>query len=119
MPDEAVRLERLGEVDRELARGCAAVLATVADVNGDDWLDLVCPFYRGAGRRSWYSNVLLGGEDGYGADRSIQLPTNGATGSIVSDFNRDGYQDIFFFCHRVDGSPDEIGAAIASLTIWR
>ena len=31
------------------------------------------------------------------------------TGSIVSDFNRDGYPDLFFFCHRADGSFDEVG----------
>ena len=28
---------------------------------------------------------------------------------MVCDFNRDGYQDIFFFCHRKDGSFDEVG----------
>jgi len=81
----------------------------VADVNGDGWLDLICPFYKGNGRRSWYSTVLLGSPDGYRLENSIKLPTDGGTGSIVSDFNRDGYQDIFFFCHRKDGSDTEIG----------
>jgi hypothetical protein len=81
----------------------------VADVNDDDWLDLICPFYKGNGKRSWYSTILLGGPDGYDLSRSIKLPTDGGTGSIVSDFNRDGYADIFFFCHRADGGFDEIG----------
>ena len=81
----------------------------VADVNGDGWLDLICPFYKGMGRRSWYSTILLGSPDGYNIKHSIKLPTDGGTGSIVSDFNRDGYQDIFFFCHRKDGSDTEIG----------
>jgi hypothetical protein len=89
--------------------GVQAKTMCVADVNGDDWLDLVCPYYRGEGRRSWYSTVLLGGPDGYDLNRSIQLPTDGGTGSIVSDFNKDGFQDIFLFCHRMDGSFDEIG----------
>ncbi len=83
---------------------------TIADVNGDDWLDLVCPFYKGKSHRSGYSTILLGGEKGYDLNHSIKLPTDGGTGSIVSDFNRDGFQDVFFFCHRADGSFDEIGS---------
>jgi hypothetical protein len=82
---------------------------TIADVNRDGWLDLVCPFYKGQGKRSGYSTILLGSAGGYSLDRTVRLPTDGATGSIVSDFNRDGYPDVFFFCHRADGSPDEVG----------
>lgn len=81
----------------------------MADVNSDGWLDLICPFYKGKSNRSDYSTILLGGERGYDLNHSIKLPTDGGTGSIVSDFNRDGFQDIFFFCHRADGSFDEIG----------
>jgi hypothetical protein len=81
---------------------------TVADVNHDGWLDLVCPYYKGEGRRSWYSTVMLGGAQGFDMDNSIKLPTDGATGSLVTDFNRDGYSDIFFYCHRQDGSFDEV-----------
>jgi len=81
----------------------------IADINADGWLDLLCPFYKGDGRRSWYSTVLLGGPDEYDPERSVKLPTDGATGSLVSDFNHDGYPDIFFYCHRADGSYDQIG----------
>ncbi len=81
----------------------------VVDVNDDGWLDLVCPYYKGEGIRSWYSTILLGSKEGYHIDRSIKLPTDGGTGSLVSDFNRDGYPDIFYYCHRADGSFDEIG----------
>jgi hypothetical protein len=81
----------------------------VADVNNDGWLDLICPYYKGAGHRSWYSTVLLGGSEGYTMDNTIELPTDGATGSMVADFNRDGFTDLFFFCHRKDGSYDEVG----------
>jgi len=35
--------------------------------------------------------------------------TDGGTGSLVSDFNFDGYPDVFFYCHRKDGSADAIG----------
>ena len=89
--------------------GVQAKTMCVADVNGDGWLDLLCPYYKGEGRRSWVSTVLLGSSEGYSEEHVIELPTDGGTGSIVSDFNRDGFQDIFFFCHREDGSFDQIG----------
>jgi hypothetical protein len=82
---------------------------TIGDVNNDGWLDLLCPYYSGAGRRTWYSTVLLGSENGYNLDHSIKLPTDGGTGALVCDFNKDGYPDIFFYCHRKDGSDNKIG----------
>lgn len=82
---------------------------TVADVNGDGWLDLVCPLYKDKGQRSLDSSILLGSADGFNLSRRILLPTDGATGSLVSDFNADGFNDVFFFCHRQDGSPEEVG----------
>jgi hypothetical protein len=82
---------------------------TIADVDQDGWLDLVCPIYKIGGQRTLPSFVLLGGEDGYSINRKISLMTDGATGSIVSDFNFDGFADIFYFCHRTDGDSDEIG----------
>ena len=81
---------------------------TIGDVNQDGWLDLLCPYYKGNGKRTWYSTILLGDANGYNVDNSIKLPTNGGTGSLVCDFNRDGFNDIFFYCHRKDGSFDEI-----------
>ena len=82
---------------------------TVADVDSDGWLDLVCPIYKVGGRRSVDSSILLGGKDGFSLDRRIVLPTDGATGSLVSDFNFDGHKDVFFFCHRTDGDSEVIG----------
>ncbi|VAX21021.1 hypothetical protein MNBD_IGNAVI01-402 [hydrothermal vent metagenome] len=81
---------------------------TIGDVNNDGWLDLVCPYYKGNGRRTWYSSVLLGSDKGYSVENSLKFPTNGGTGSLICDFNRDGYMDVFFYCHRKDGSYDKI-----------
>ncbi|MDX1702186.1 MAG: VCBS repeat-containing protein, partial [Melioribacteraceae bacterium] len=88
--------------------GLQAKTMTIADFNQDGWLDLVCPYYKGNGLRSWYSSILLGGPDGFKIENRIKLPTDGGTGSLVADFNRDGFMDVFFYCHRKDGSFDEI-----------
>lgn len=82
---------------------------TIGDVNNDGWLDLVCPLYKGRSNRTGFSTVLLGGINGYDLNNSLKFHTDGGTGSMVCDFNRDGYMDLFFFCHRADGSFDEIG----------
>jgi hypothetical protein len=82
---------------------------TVADVNQDGWLDLVCPRYKLDGQRTALSSIMLGSGKGFSLDHRIQLPTDGGTGSLVSDFNFDGYNDVFFYCHRTDGDPEHAG----------
>ena len=81
---------------------------TIGDVNNDGWLDLVCPLYKGESNRSGYSRVLLGSEEGFDINHTLEFYTDGGTGALVCDFNRDGYKDVFFYCHRADGSYDEI-----------
>jgi hypothetical protein len=104
-----------GGADRSYTDKRRTVLAvdaktmTIADVNADGWLDLVCPLYKSGGNRSLESVVLLGAVEGFREDRRISLPTDGGTGSIVSDFNFDGWPDLFYFCHRRDGSPEKAG----------
>lgn len=82
---------------------------TIGDVNNDGWLDLVCPLYKGRSNRTGFSTVLLGSINGYDLNNSLKFHTDGGTGSMVCDFNRDGFMDLFFFCHRADGSFDDIG----------
>ncbi|MCA9412523.1 MAG: VCBS repeat-containing protein [Candidatus Omnitrophica bacterium] len=86
-----------------------AKTTNIGDVDGDGWLDILCPYYKGGGRRSWFSSILLGGPEGFDEDRRIELPTDGGAGGLISDFNFDGYTDVFFWCHRRDGSTDEVG----------
>ncbi len=97
--------------DQSVLLSIPAKTMSIADANGDGWLDLLCPYYKDkvGPRRTWFSSILLGGPEGYSLDRTIRLPTDGGTGSLVSDFNFDGYTDVLFWCHRSDGSDEEIG----------
>lgn len=89
---------------------------TVADVNQDGWLDVVCPTYKNQGTRATMSRIYLGGEHGLDERHVIELPTNSGTGSMVADFNRDGFNDVLFICHRSEGDPNTIGAVSDHVT---
>ncbi|WP_428938597.1 FG-GAP repeat domain-containing protein [Fontivita pretiosa] len=82
---------------------------TVGDVNGDGWLDIVAPSYKTGGSRATMSRIFLGGPEGISDSRRFELPTMGGTGSLVSDFNRDGYTDLLLICHRSEGDPNKPG----------
>jgi len=62
----------------------------LADVTGNDYLDIICADKRG------YVNIYLGKEDGYKTDRIKQLPVKGGiVGSINSaDLTGNGYLDL-------------------------
>ena len=97
-----------GEENRTVLEVQAKTM-NIADVDGDGWLDLLCPLYKEAGKRTLRSSVLLGGPAGFDVERRIEFPTDGATGGMISDFNADGYMDVFFFCHRKDGDSRQVG----------
>ncbi len=86
------------------------ITLTVGDVNQDGWLDLVCPSYNSGSSRATMTRIYLGGPDGFSSERMFQLPGNAGTGSMVADFNHDGYADILIICHRSEGDPNRIGA---------
>jgi len=93
---------------------------SIGDVDNDGWLDIVFPSYKAEGppiSRSTLSRIWRGGPQGFQEDRVIWLPTNSGTGSLVSDFNRDGHPDVFLYCHRKEGSPDEVGNYGDHLTV--
>src|SRR5262249_54508242 len=82
----------------------------VADLNRDNWLDLVLPVYSTGTSRSWVSPIFWGGPEGYSEKRITQLPSNGGTGSLTADFNLDGFPDLLMINHRSEGDPSKLGA---------
>ena len=86
------------------------ITVTVGDVNQDGWLDLICPSYNTGSSRATMTRVYLGGPDGLSKNRMFELPSNAGTGSMVADFNHDGYADILIICHRSEGNPNKIGS---------
>jgi len=90
----------------------ASSTCSIADVDQDGWLDIVFPSYKAEGppvSRTTISRIWRGGPKGFQKDRMVRLPTHSGTGSLVSDFNRDGYPDVFLYCHRKEGSSEEVG----------
>jgi len=76
---------------------------TVADVNADDWPDLVFSQHQSgdiadpdAYDYEIDSYVYLGGAEGFSEDNRLELPTTGAFGNGVADLDDDGHQDIVF-----------------------
>ncbi len=72
---------------------------TVAELNGDGWLDLVWSNWFGWGG---YSKIYWGSGRGFDESRTDSLPTGPAHGNMVADFDADGYPDIFWAVYYED-----------------
>jgi hypothetical protein len=66
-------------------------------------LDLVLTSYHAGETRSHPSYIYWNGPQGFDPSRVTMLPTNSASGALVADFNGDGYPDILFACHTLEG----------------
>src|SRR5207249_3634193 len=89
---------------------------TVADVNRDGWLDVICPCYSGHGSRWPSSRVYFAPGEGLTEKDIIELPTYGGPGSMLADFNHDGYPDLLLICHRFEGDSNKIGSSSDHIT---
>ncbi len=78
--------------------------AAVADLNGDGHLDLVLTSYHAGETRSHPSSIYWNSDQGFDPERVTMMPTNSASGATVADYNYDGFPDILFSNHRLEGS---------------
>lgn len=90
-PTAALSLPTLGADD-----------VAAADLNGDDWPDLVFANLSDGEVRTVDSYVYWGGPEGYGIERRTDLPTVGASDVEIADVDGDGALDLVF-SNRYDG----------------
>jgi hypothetical protein len=81
----------------------------VADLDRDGWLDLVFTSYQGNFKRNFPSLIYWGSERGFRQRPRTELPTYAASGVETADYDGDGFCDILFSNHRIDGSTDAPG----------
>lgn len=97
--------------DRRLELPTVGALSmTAADFNQDGWQDLVVPAYSTGTSRATLSRLFWGRPQGYSHQHMTLLPSDGGTGSLAADFNRDGFLDLLIVCHRRQGDPNQVGA---------
>ncbi len=84
----------------------------IADLDGDDWPDLVFANLSDGEVRTVDSYVYPGGPDGFSVATRIALPTVGASDVEVADVDGDGWRDLVF-ANRYDGG----GVSVESYSI--
>ncbi len=84
--------------------GFTPVGITVADFDGDGFLDLFSPHYHGElTRESLPSYLYWGGPEGFATRHRSLLITDSAHDALAGDFDRDGLLDLAVSCHTKDG----------------
>ena len=81
---------------RTLLPTLGAIGNSVADLNGDGYLDVVFSNQRDDTTHRVDSYIYWGSASGFSASSRTSLPTVGAYGNSVADLNGDGYLDVVF-----------------------
>lgn len=89
--------------NRQVLPTVGAEDSAVADLNGDGYLDLVISSYHAGNVRDHPSYIFWGSAKGFNPVNPTLLPTRSASLVEKADFNKDGWQDIFFANH-TDGA---------------
>lgn len=100
------------ELPTSFAFGCS-----VADLDGDGYLDIVFSNHRNDVSYDVDSIIYWGSASGFSINNKTEFPTHGATGNALIDLNGDGHLDIVFDNHE-DGTPDNTSVNIDSYIFW-
>jgi hypothetical protein len=78
-----------------------------ADFNRDGWLDLFLPYRPFDHSEEAPSHLYFGSPDGFQDGSHIQIPTFSAYQNTITDFDRDGWLDLFVtsYAGEVTGNP--------------
>ncbi|HWB55049.1 MAG TPA: VCBS repeat-containing protein [Tepidisphaeraceae bacterium] len=79
---------------------------SVADLNHDGILDVVFSNYASDETRQLPLYIYWGTKQGWSPMWRTSLPTQSGSGTLIADFNNDGWLDIAVACHRKEGSRD-------------
>jgi hypothetical protein len=91
--------------DAQCLPGTAMVGPTVADWDGDGYLDLFCPHYHAdLTRESMPCYLYWGSKEGFGTRRRTILYNDSADDALAADFDQDGRLDLAVANHTVDGN---------------
>ena len=92
------------EQHRLILPALGPVKSAAADLNRDGRLDLILSSYHGGDTRSNPSYIYWNAASGFAPDRVTRIPSDSASGILATDFDRDGYLDLFLQCHQKDGN---------------
>ena len=78
----------------------------VADINQDTYLDIVISNQRDDDGNYHVNSMILWGDENYDYSNQTLLPTIGASGVAITDYNNDNYADIIFANAFDQNNPD-------------
>jgi len=73
---------------------------SIADLDGDGWLDIFLTSYGGEVTGNKPSLIYWGDEQGFLKRPRMELPSYGSSGSHIADYDSDGWLDILVANHR-------------------
>ncbi len=73
---------------------------SIADLDGDGWLDIFLTSYGGEVTGNKPSLIYWGDEQGFLKRPRMELPSYGSSGSHIADYDNDGWLDILVANHR-------------------
>lgn len=77
---------------------------TIADLNGDGWLDIAVTSYHSGDHRHHPGYIYWNSRDGFSESCRDLIPMNAGCGILAVDLNRDGYQDLVWANHTIVGN---------------